>query len=195
MIIGITGGIGSGKSTVLKLLSDKYDFEIFEADKIGHEVMKKGGLAYDDIVALFGRDVLDKEEEIDRVRLSDIVFTDRDRLESLNAIVHPAVIDEIKTRIHNSMKTSGKDRFVIEAALLIESGCYKICDSVWYIYAEEKVRIQRLIQSREMSVDKIKEVMGNQLKKEEFEDKCSAVIDNSKTMEDTDRQIQKLLEF
>lgn len=194
MVIGITGGIGTGKSTVLNILNEKYGFHIFEADKIGHEVMKKGMSAYKKIVKAFGNDILNEDGEIDRCKMSDVVFNNKYELEILNNIIHPEVINEIKKRIEAGQK-EGINNFVIEAALLIESGCNLLCDRVWYIYSEDSVRIQRLKNNRGMTEEKILSVIKNQLDYREFANKTDAIIDNSSSMENTCRQIEKLLEF
>lgn len=195
MVIGITGGIGTGKSTVLNLLKDKYGFKIFEADKIAHEIMNKGHETYEKIVEYFGNGILNSDLSINRRILSDVVFHDSEKLETLNSIVHPAVIAEILTEIEKCQSENGADKFVIEAALLIESGCFKICDSVWYIHADKEVRIARLIEGRGMSREQIESVMKNQLDKENFIKNTNAIIDNSGTIECTDKQIEKLLVF
>lgn len=195
MIIGLTGGIGTGKSTVLSLLKDKYGFTIFEADKTAHEIMNKGYEAYDKIVESFGNEILNPDLTINRRALSDIVFHDKEKLNVLNEIVHPAVISKILSEIERCRREKGTDRFVIEAALLIESGCDKICDSVWYIYADKEVRIDRLIKGRGMTMEQIESVMKNQLDKEIFIKNSNSVIDNSGTIESTDKQIEKLLVF
>ena len=194
MIIGITGGIGAGKTTILNILSEKYGFCVFEADKIGHELMKKDMPAYKKIVKEFGEDILDEKGEIDRQKMSCIVFSDREKLKNLNGIVHPEVIKELKRRIEFEQK-GGEDNFVIEAALLIESGCNAICDKVWYIYAEDSVRIERLNKGRGMSQEQVLSVIKNQLKDEEFINKADDMINNSFSIENTHSQIEKLLEF
>ena len=194
MILGITGGIGTGKSTVLNILKEKYDFLVLESDKIAHEVMNPGNDAYNEIVDCFGTDILNDDNTINRKKMSSIVFEDKNKLEKLNSIVHPAVIDEIKLRIENG-KQMGRENFAIEAALLIESGCHKICDKVWYIYADEEVRIKRLMKSRNMTREQIEAVMKNQMQKEFFEENTTDIVDNSKSLEDTFMQVQKLLEF
>lgn len=194
MIIGITGGIGTGKSTVLNVLKERYGFIIFEADKIAKEIMKKGCLAYNRIVRHFGKDILAESGEIDNKKMSETVFNDKEKLKLLNDIVHPSVIEEMQNRIKEYEK-EGKDRFVIEAALLIESGCNKICDMVWYIYADEETRIKRLVEGRGMNREQILKVIENQLDTNEFKKNTDAVIDNSKSIEDTIMQVEKLLEF
>lgn len=195
MVIGITGGIGSGKSTVLNLLNTKYGFYIFEADKIAHELMQKGNTIYNKVVENFGKGILNDEQQIDRKKMGKLVFEDKDKLKLLNEIVHPEVINEIHNRIEYLKKNDNKDQFVIEAALLIESGCDQLCDTVWYVFADETVRIDRLKMSRNMTDEQIRTVMKNQLDKEMFSKGSKHIINNSLSIENTDLQIQKLLEI
>lgn len=194
MILGITGGIGTGKSTVLNILKEKYDFLVLESDKIAHEVMNPGNSAYNEIVGFFGVDILNDDKTINRKKMSEIVFNDQDKLNKLNSIVHPAVIKKISDTIEEE-KLKGKENFVIEAALLIESGCSKICDRVWYIYADTEVRIERLMKSRNMTRKQIEDVMKNQMNNEFFRDNTTDIVDNSNSLEDTCARVQKLLEF
>ena len=194
MILGITGGIGTGKSTVLNILKEKYDFFVLESDKIAHEVMNPGNSAYNEIVEYFGDSILNEDKTINRKMMSEIVFNDKDKLNKLNSIVHPAVIKRISDTIEQE-KLNGKENFVIEAALLIESGCSKICDRVWYIYADTEVRIERLMKSRNMTRKQIEDVMKNQMKNEFFRDNTTDIVDNSNSIEDTYTRVQKLLEF
>ena len=195
MVIGITGGIGTGKSTVLKLLQEDFGFFVFEADKIGHELMCKGEKVYKQIVDNFGTEILCDNGEINRKIMSGLVFNDKNKLEILNNIVHPAVILEIEKRMDEEKTINKKEMFVIEAALLLESGCDKICDKIWYIYTDDEIRIERLKNGRGMKEEEIKAVMKNQLKSYEFQNKTGHLIDNSKSIEDTRNQIEKLLEF
>lgn len=194
MILGITGGIGTGKSTVLNILKDKYGFTIYEADRIAKEIMEKGGLAYNKIIECFGKDILDEKSEIDKEKMSERVFNNKDNLDKLNNIVHPAVIEEIKSRI-NRDREKGREKFVIEAALLLESKCNEICDKVWYIYSDEETRIERLKCGRGLEEKQIERVMKNQLSETDFRERTDAVIDNSKSIDNTVMQIEKLLEF
>lgn len=194
MILGITGGIGTGKSTVLNILRDKYGFTIYEADRIAKEIMEKGGLAYNRIIECFGKDILDEKSEIDKEKMSERVFNNKDNLDKLNNIVHPAVIEEIKSRI-NRDREKGGEKFVIEAALLLESKCNEICDKVWYIYSDEETRIERLKCGRGLEEKQIERVMKNQLSETDFRERTDAVIDNSKSIDNTVMQIEKLLEF
>lgn len=194
MILGITGGIGTGKSTVLNILKNDFDFIIFEADKVAHELMSPGEPAYKRIVENFGPGILGENSEIDRKILGNIVFHNKEKLELLNSITHNEVINEIKRRI-NEKQALGQNNFVIEAALLIESGCDRLCDILWLIDSEEKVRIDRLKSGRNMTEEDIKKVMKNQMSASEYKTHCNAVINNNNSIEDTRAQIEKLLEF
>ncbi|MBQ3665503.1 MAG: dephospho-CoA kinase [Lachnospiraceae bacterium] len=195
MVIGITGGIGAGKSTVLSILKNQYGFVIFEADQIAHELMRKGNISYLRIVSYFGNDILDENEEIDRKKLGQKVFSNKEQLEKLNEFVHPEVISEIQRRMAMDPKRKDNGRFVIEAALLFESGCNTICDQVWYIDTNTEVRKQRLREYRKMSDEQIESVMKNQLNRDRFEQLSDVVIDNSDSVGNTAKQIQNLLEF
>ena len=195
MVIGITGGIGAGKSTVLSILKNQYGFVIFEADQIAHELMRKGNISYLRIVSYFGNDILDENEEIDRKKLGQKVFSNKEQLEKLNEFVHPEVISEIQRRMAMDPERKDNGRFVIEAALLFESGCNTICDQVWYIDTNTEVRKQRLREYRKMSDEQIESVMKNQLNRDRFEQLSDVVIDNSDSVGNTAKQIQNLLEF
>jgi len=194
MVIGITGGIGCGKSTVLHILEQEFHCYVIEADKVGHLMMQKGTKVYREIVAAFGNEILDASLEIDRGKLAGIVFQDSERLMALNQIVHPAVKSHIKNEIKQVIRSGSHDIIVLEAALLIEEHYPKLCDEVWYIYAEEEERIKRLKSSRGYTEEKIRKIMANQLREEEFLKNCDKIIDNSHDFANTCQQIKKLFE-
>ncbi len=206
IVIGITGGIGSGKSTVLNILKNKYNSYILEADKIGHIVMEPGEKAYDKIIDFFGTEILgddlyemsddtaknlstDNKKFIDRKKLGAIVFKDKDKLEILNSIVHPCVKEYIQERISEIQSTNDRSIIFIEAALLIEDHYEAICDYLWYIYADKEVRFNRVSTSRDMTRERFEEIVSNQLPDKVFREKCHLIINNSNTIEDTEKQI------
>lgn len=195
MIIGLTGGVGSGKSTVLTILQDKYKAHIIEADKIAHTLITPGHNCYDVIVKEFGAKILSEDKTIDRKVLGSIVFKDKDKLEILNQIIHPAVKTEIKIKIKLIQDNDPKAIIVIEAALLIEAGYRDVCDSFWYISTEYPIRKQRLMESRGYTEEKIKGIIDNQLSDDEFKQMCDYVIDNSNSMEETLLQVEKIMLF
>ncbi|MCI5863533.1 MAG: dephospho-CoA kinase [Lachnospiraceae bacterium] len=170
-VIGITGGIGSGKSTFLKSLEGRNDTKIVYTDDIAKYLMKKGETAYKKIVFFFGDDILLENGEINRNLLGDIVFNNKNKLAVLNSIVHPIVKNEIISDITNP-ETIGRYRYYfIESALLLESHYEKICDEVWYIYSPEDVRIKRLVLNRNMTAEHILEIMSTQMSDVEIREK------------------------
>ena len=192
-VIGITGGIGSGKSEILSYLKERTNCRIIIADRVAHELEKQGGVCYERIVALLGEGILEADGEIDKAKLAACIFTDEKLLVQINAIVHPAVKEYILTEIAREKETGEYDYLFIEAALLIEDGYDKIVDEMWYIHADENVRRERLKASRGYSDEKIDSIMREQLQEEEFFRHCSIVIDNSMQLIGAYKQIDEKL--
>ena len=191
-IIGITGGVGSGKSRVLSYLEQQFDAVICQADHVAWELQAPGQRCYLQIVEHFGREILNDDETIDRKKLGQIVFNNNEELLMLNAIMHPAVKEEIQNRICNA-RENGSEYFIIEAALLLEDNYKQICDELWYIYTDENTRRLRLKESRAYSDEKIDAIMASQLSEEIFRKECQIVIDNSGDFEDTCYQIDEAM--
>ena len=129
-IIGITGGVGAGKTQILEYLNNKYGATICMTDEVGKKLQKKGTECFDEIVAHFGNEILDEKGELDRAKLSDIVFADRVELSVLNGIVHPRVKEEIQKKITREERKN-TNLMLIEGALLIEDHYEEICDELW----------------------------------------------------------------
>ncbi len=178
-VIGITGGVGCGKSTVLKYIKDNYNVKVIYADDVAKELMSKDNIAYQRIVEIFGDDILQSDLEIDRKKLSLVVFNNPNKLSVLNSIVHPLVKKYIIEDIVKEKCLERYDYVFVEAALLIEDHYDIICDELWYVYADINSRIERLADSRGYSVEKTQSIMRNQLSEEEFKRHCHKVIDNS----------------
>lgn len=191
-IIGITGSIGAGKTEVLEYLNNKYGASICQTDKIAKKLQKKGGICYDAIVEHFGKDILNEKDELDRGKLSDIVFNDPAELGVLNEIVHPAVWEEVNRLVEHE-KRKNTNLFFLESAVLIETKYMDMCDELWYIYVEESARRNRLYYSRGYDNKKINEIAAAQLPKEEFLKNCDRVIDNSGVFEETMQQLDKIV--
>lgn len=195
-VIGITGGVGAGKSQILSYISEAYrdKARILIADKIAHELQSPGQEGYLQIVKHFGKGILKEDQTIDRKKLGELVFSDSEELKILNSIVHPLVKRYIVNEIEKE-KINGKLSFIIiEAALLIEDKYDTICDELWYLYTKEEIRSKRLKESRQYSDEKINSIFQNQLSEEEFRKNCAVVIDNNTSLEATYRQIDKWLE-
>ena len=189
-IIGVTGGVGAGKSTVLDYLKETYHAHLILADLVGHEVMEPGLSAYDAIIETFGREILSEDQTIDRKKLGDIVFHKEEMRQKLNAIVHPAVKQEILRRIEQA-KLENVSYTVVEAALFLEENYDAFCNETWYIYTDEKIRRQRLKESRGYSDERIDQIFRSQKTHEEFQKRCLFMIDNNGSEEETFRQIDR----
>lgn len=191
-ILGITGGVGAGKSTILAYLSKKYQARVIELDKAAHLCMQHGTDCFDRIVNTFGREILTEDGSICRPALSKIVFADRSKVEELNRIVHPAVKNYIREEIKKETEKGSVPFIVLEAALLLEDHYDEICDEIWYIYVEDEVRIARLSSSRGYTPEKTRAVLENQKSDKEFRRFCQLVIDNSSdNVENTYKQIDR----
>ena len=193
MVIGLTGGIGCGKTAVLKYLEQAYGALIIEADRVAKDLYNPGSITYEKIVKTFGRDILDGEI-INRKRLADIVFDNSEKLNALNDIVHPTVKQEIIKKISTSKAEDSDRMIVIEAALLIETGYDKICDKLIYVYCDREVRIERLINGRGFTREDAEYVIGNQLSEEEYFKNTDAVIDNSGSVEECIKNTEKVIQ-
>lgn len=188
-ILGITGGVGCGKSTVLEFLQQEYGAEVIQADLVARELMEPGQAVFSQVVRHFGEEIL-TDGRIDRPLLASLVFQDAEKRTLLNQLTHPAVKEEICRRIAES----GSPFIVIEAALLLEDGYDRICHEIWYIRAEESVRIRRLMDSRGYTRERCLHMMASQMKEDEFRAACRETVDNSGPWEETRRQLETLLE-
>lgn len=193
-LIGITGGVGAGKTTILEYIREHYLCRIYLADEVAHTVKEPGQPCYEALVSLLGREILEEDGHIHRGRMAERIFRDEGLLERVNAIVHPAVQDFLLERIREARQEGRTELFFIEAALLIECGYGDIVDEMWYIHASEDVRRKRLAESRGYSPEKIEQIMENQLTEDEFRRGSDFVIDNSEAPEESYRQIRRRLE-
>ena len=192
--IGITGGVGSGKSAILGYLAEHYPCRVLYADELTAKMQKKGGKCYEAMARMFGPDYLLPDGELDRAKIGGRVFGDPKALKALNDLIHPIVVEEIKRQIKEAESKENTEFFFLEAALLIETGFDKICDELWYIYARREVRIRRLEESRGYTPERSAQMMERQLPEEVFRKYCHVVIDNSGTLEESISQIRGILE-
>ena len=193
--IGITGGVGAGKSEVLKLIAKIRRCVIVKADDLARSLEEKGEACYEPLIKLLGEEVLSDDGQIDPKKMARMIFAEgaQDLLKGVNAIVHPAVKSRILEMIDEYSASGKYDYFFIEAALLIEDHYDEIVDELWYIYADVKVRRNRLKDSRGYSDEKIDEIMDSQSSDEVFRKYCKVIIDNSGSIEDTKRQLKGIL--
>lgn len=192
--IGITGGIGAGKSELLKYIGKHYKCEIYLADQVAHEVEKPGSECFRKLLELLGEDIAGPDGQIDKKRMAERIFSDGALLEQVNGIIHPAVKQYLLGRLEEARRQGKTELFFVEAALLIEDGYGALTDEMWYVYADEGSRRRRLSKSRGYSEERIDSIMANQLSEEQFGEGCDFVIDNSGTPAESFAQIDRKLE-
>lgn len=190
-VLGITGGVGSGKSEVLNYLREAYGAVVCQMDETAKRLQEKGTGCFRKITEAFGPEIIGADGELDRKKLGARVFSDPEQLRLLNSIVHPEVLRSVSADIRKHTE-EGTPLYVVEAALLPDVGG-ELCDEIWYIYASEEVRRERLKASRHYSDEKITDMIASQPSEETFRRACTAVIDNSGTFENTERQIGERL--
>ncbi|MCR5719476.1 MAG: dephospho-CoA kinase [Lachnospiraceae bacterium] len=192
--IGITGGVGSGKTLILNYLRENTNCRVILADDLANELKKPGKPCFKPLVELLGKEILSSDNEIDNKKMSGIVFNNASLLQKVNDIIHPAVKDEI-LKIRDFEEYYPKTDFLfLEAALLIECGYKNIVDELWYVYVDRDTRIKRLMDSRGYSKEKTLGIMSKQLSDDVFRENCDFIIDNSKTPEYAYEQIRQRLE-
>ncbi|MCR5417106.1 MAG: dephospho-CoA kinase [Pseudobutyrivibrio sp.] len=192
--IGITGGIGAGKSTVLSLLKENFNCKVLLADEVAAQLMTKGHDCFDQVVALpWEESILASNGEIDRPKMARLMFSSDEMREKVNAIVHPAVEKEVLNQVQAEKEKHNIEYFFFEAALLIECGYGKLVDEMWYIFASPEIRAERLAASRGYTKERIEATIASQRSDDDFRKHCQRVIDNSGDKESTLAQLKEIL--
>ena len=192
-VIGITGGVGAGKSVVLNHLKENYPCEVLVADDIGNEVKMPGGRCYEAFIELVGGEIVKEDGTIDRAKAAEIIFADDALLDKVNALIHPAVKEEFFERTAKA-RMNDEIKFVfMEAALLIEAGYVPELDELWYVCAGEQLRAKRLAEARGYSAERIEGIMEQQLTDAEFRKYADRVIVNDGTIEELKDQIDNIM--
>lgn len=192
-VIGVTGGVGAGKSEVLSYLAKRQDCRVIMADRVAHQLEEPGEACYEPLKALLGTEILDASGKIDKKEMAARIFGDGELLLKVNGIVHPAVKAHLTEQIEKERAKGQLKWLFIEAALLIEEGYAEILDELWYIHAEEAVRRQRLRDTRGYTDEKIDAILQKQLSAQAFRKRCGVVIENNGTLESVYTQIEKEL--
>lgn len=190
-VIGLTGGVGSGKSLVAQVMQAEFGARLLLADELGQAVMKPGTEGFNEIVRHFGERILQPEGTLDRNALADIIFHEEKEREAVNAIIHPLVLAEMKREIERLRNSEAI--VVLESAILFESGCSSLCDEVWYVHVPMVLRRMRLSESRGYSPEKTEAIMQKQLSEQEFLARSDKVLENDGTPEMLCAKIRKLL--
>lgn len=192
--IGITGGVGAGKSEILSYLGKKTGVRVMLADEIAHELMEAGTDCYKSLRQTFNdEDIWNSDGNFNREKLAKVIFSDKLKRDIMNSMVHPAVKEYVIRQQEYEKERGELSLLVLEAALLIEEHYDKICDELWYIYTSEENRRDRLKASRGYSDEKIDNIFKSQLSEEEYRKYCAVVIDNNGSVEAAFEQIDKAL--
>ncbi len=192
-IIGLTGGIGTGKSTVSNIFKEHH-IEIIDADKIARDIVKPGELALLEITEAFGSDILLEDGNLNRGKLADMVFGDSAKLEKLESITMKRIVEIIENKVKElRLRTCGFA--IIDAPLLFEAGLDKLCDFVWVVTADEKLRIERVCNRDKITSEQVVSRVKNQKSATELAAKADELIDNSGDIIKLNQRIEELIKF
>lgn len=188
--VGVTGGIGAGKSSAVRILAE-LGATVIDADRVGHQVYAPGTEGFRQVVAAFGSAVVGADGAVDRKQLGAIVFADPQALARLNAIVHPLIRDEVGRQVA-AARAAGAAPIVVEAALLIEAKWDALVDEVWLVVARPEVIEERLVAQRGMDPAAVAARIRAQLSDAERRAHADVVIDNSGTREALRATVEQL---
>ncbi len=191
LIIGLTGGIASGKSTVSRMLQEQ-NIPVIDADIEARLAVEKGEKAYNDIVSYFGKGILMEDGTIDRIKLGSIIFPDEEKRNVLNSIVHPAVREKMLQKKEHYLAV-GHNLVVLDIPLLFESKLTYMVDKVIVVYVNEQTQLDRLMVRNGFTKEEAQARIASQLPLVEKRKCADAVIDNNGTIEETEKQLKELL--
>jgi dephospho-CoA kinase len=190
-IVGLTGGIASGKSTVSLILS-RLGAIIIDADKISRAIVSKGSPALDEIKSIFGDEMLLENGELNRRKLAELVFNDEAALKRLNQITHPRIISEIEKEIYLNSLNFPDSVIIIDAALLIEMNMIQLVDEVWLVSVPLELQKHRLKRRDNLSSAEVERRIAAQMSREDKLRYADYVIDNTGKLEDLEEQVKLL---
>ena len=209
LILGITGGAGSGKTTIVEKLEGMAPTVFLHCDVIAHELMQPGGPSYDALVKEYGTGILEEKQgtkengattmsPISRQKLAAVAMATGESRKRLNELTHPLVQNAVEEELERLREEEFRGVVIIEAALLIEAGYKELCDSLWYVYAPLADRIRRMKEKRGYTEEKIANILAGQLTEDEFRAHADVVIENPdcteyKTDDTVEKQIQQHL--
>ncbi len=188
MVLGLTGGVGAGKSRILELFSHDYGAQVIQADLVARKLEDPGQPGLTGLVSLFGTGILQKDGTLDRKGFADRIFGNPEALKRVNALIHPLTWNEIKRQI----RESSAELIVVEAALFDERS-REVCQYLLYVDTQDEIRIQRLMENRGYSREKCLDIMKNQADRNDFLKLADFVIDNSGSLEESRLQIRRIL--
>ncbi len=190
-IIGVTGGIGCGKSEVSRICRD-YGLDVIDADEISRNATASGGAAIRDIEDAFGKKVIAEDGSLNRKAMSDLVFKNKKSLDLLASIIHRYVIEEIQRRV-DDYKGKKRKAIVLDVPIPVKNGFVDLCDQIWMVWADDDVRIKRL-NLRGMTTKDANRRILSQMTREQYEAIADKVILNNGSLEELENQVRELLD-
>ena len=188
--IGLTGGIGTGKSLVTSFLQEQ-GANVINADLLGHEAYLPGTVGFEQVVSEFGEDIVGEDGHVDRQKLGPIVFSDPSNMDRLNAIMHPLIKDMIQTQL-DDVEGKGQLIAIVEAAVLIEAGWESLFDEVWVVTADEEEIISRLASRNGLSREDSQKRINSQMTSIERSAHGDVIINNTGSVEDLKENVESL---
>ncbi|MFS0751207.1 dephospho-CoA kinase [Oceanobacillus sp. 1P07AA] len=192
LVIGLTGGIASGKSTVSSMFQEK-NYPVIDADIIAREVVEPGEKAYDQVIEAFGKEIIQDDHKINRPKLGSIIFTDEDKRNQLNAIVHPAVRSRMISK-RDDYINKDVPCIVLDIPLLFESNLINLVDKTLVVYVDENIQLTRLMKRNGYSEKEASDRINAQMPLKEKADLADIVIDNNQSIEKTKLQLDQVLQ-
>ena len=192
IVIGLTGGIGTGKSEVARIFQE-LGAVLINADQLGHQAYTPHSEIWQEVVKAFGDEILQPGGEIDRKKLGSIVFADPDQLTRLNQIMHPRMARMVAQQVEE-LREQGADVVVVEAALLFEAGWDSLVDEVWSTESPEELVIKRLQSRSGLSQEEAKKRIDSQMSAEERTSRSQVVVDNSGDLVELERIVRSIWE-
>ncbi|TKJ36143.1 dephospho-CoA kinase [bacterium (candidate division B38) B3_B38] len=193
MKVGLTGGIACGRSTVAKMFGERGCYCI-DADKIAHRLLQPPSAIWQRVVGYFGEEILNPDQTINRERLGAIVFSDREKRERLNSIVHPQVIEEENRFVEEYLLSGGEEIVIVDAALMIETGSHHRFDKITVVYTDEQTQLERLIERSGLSPEEAQRRIKAQLPLRKKLLYADYKISNSRSLQDTERQVEEVFQ-
>jgi dephospho-CoA kinase len=194
MLLGLTGSIATGKSTVANMLRRR-GAVLIDADQVARKVVEPGSLGLNKIIENFGSEMVTAEGRLDRAKLGELVFNDEEARERLNALLHPLIIEEMKQLTGQSLKKEPHSIVIWDVPLLIEENLTQFVEKVIVVYVPEAIQLQRLMKRNALSEEEARERIAAQLSIEEKKRVADFVIDNSDSLEMTERQVDQLWNY
>jgi len=187
-IIGITGGVGAGKSSVLEILKTKLGARVILADLVAHDLMEPGMPGLKKVTEALGTSFLNADGTVNRPALAELIFHDEAALKTMNGIIHPMVWEAIKREAEGA-----KESLIVVEAAVFDTAPAGFFDEMWYVYTTEENRISRLMESRGYTREKCVSIIKKQDSEETYRGRCSRVIDNNGSARETEKQLKEIL--